>query len=239
MGSAGPPSSAFDVDDVFDLGTLLKNPEEQGPFECSIPEEFQGDPDGEGAPPRPIQPLKASCLRDFRAVRTSGTRQLTVIRWIVLHSTEGETARGSASWHANPNAKGSAHLHVDDRECYRTLTDDVIPWGAPGANTMGWHIEHAGRAANGPGGIPPRWTREKWLSHKETLRRGAFKSARHAVKFGIPIKLLTTDELRAGKKGFITHAMCSKVFGGDHSDPGSNFPLDVYMEFAKQFAAEV
>jgi hypothetical protein len=57
---------------------------------------------------------------------------------------------------------------VDDGQCFRTLENDVIPWGAKGANTNGFHIEHAGFA---------KWERRKWMSHEGTLRRGAFKAA--------------------------------------------------------------
>jgi hypothetical protein len=105
----------------------------------------------------------------------------------------------------------------------------MIPWGAKGANTMGWHIEHTGFA---------KWSRDEWLSHEETIRRGAFKCVQHAVKFGIPVKMLSDDELRQRQKGFITHAQCTRVLGGSHTDPGNNFPIDKFLQLAKDFAAD-
>ena len=78
------------------------------------------------------------------------------------------------------------------------------------------------------------------MSHEQTLRRGAFKAAFHAVKFGIPLKLLTANDLRHGRSGFVTHATVSKVFTpGGHTDPGDGFPLNHYMQLVKQFANEI
>lgn len=227
MGAVEPPRTEDDID----IEALLESPEEQTTSDCTVGEDFRDEPEEElAAPPRPAQPLAAPCLRDFDADKRSGTRSLSVIRWIVIHCTQSNSARSSAMWFANPASKGSAHLLVDDRECYRTLANDVIPWGAKGANTMGFHVEHAGFA---------EWTRQKWLSHEQTIRRGAFKCVQHAVKFGIPIKLLSDDELKLGRRGFITHVQCSRVFGGQgHTDPGTNFPFDKFLQFAQDFAEE-
>src|SRR5215510_4526618 len=101
------------------------------------------------------------CSTKYRAFHHSGARPLSAIKWIVMHSTEGDTALGAAAWFANPASGGSAHLCVDDRYCFRTLPDGIIPWAAPGANTQGFHIEQAGYA---------RWTSLIWSSkHRATL----------------------------------------------------------------------
>ena len=229
--SANEPTQLDEgVEEELDVEALLASPEEQGYFDCSVPEEFAEEE--EGLEPRPVQPIEARCLREFTAHRTQGTRQLSVIRWIVIHSTEGSSARSSARWFTDPKAKGSAHLIVDDRECYRTLGDEVIPWGAPGANKLGWHLELSGRA---------NFTPQQWQSHRETLRRGAFKAAFHAKRFGIPIKLLSAADIRAGRRGFITHALCTKAFNteGGHTDPGRNCPLDDFIKIAKDFREEL
>jgi N-acetylmuramoyl-L-alanine amidase len=230
MSAKEPPQPPLAADEEeLDIEALLELPAENGYFDCSVPEDFA--PEGEEAP-RPEQPIKARCLRDFTAIRTSGTRALSTIRWIVIHSTEGSSARSSAQWFTNPETQGSAQLVVDDRECYRTLNDDIIPWGAPGANTMGWHLELSGKAA---------WSRSQWRDHKKTLRRGAFKAAQHAKQFGIPIKMLSAADIRQGRKGFVTHALCTQAFNtpGGHTDPGSNCPLDEFIDMAKKFRAEM
>ena len=132
--------------------------------------------------------------------------------------------------YSNTRAQGSAHLVVDDVECYRTLDNEVIPWGAKGANTRGFHIEIAGFA---------EWNHGEWMKHDEALRRAAYKAAVHAKKFGIPIRWLTGAQLKAGEKGFVTHAMCTTAFGGTHIDPGRQCPTDQLLDWAKAFADEL
>ena len=106
----------------------------------------------------------------------------------------------------------------------------MIPWGAPGANTNGFHIEHTGWAK--------KWDRAEWLRHEQTLRRGAYKAALHAVRFDIPIRLLNASDLRHGRAGFVTHATVTEFHPskGHHTDPGPNFPLDHYMTLVQEFA---
>src|SRR4029453_1456329 len=70
----------------------------------------------------PVTPLARPCSREFyKAAHSSGTRRLSEIIWIVLHDEEAATARSAAAWFQNPRSGGSAHLCVDDNECYRCL----------------------------------------------------------------------------------------------------------------------
>jgi hypothetical protein len=215
-------------DDGANLEALLASPEETGDYDCTVPPEFAGE--GEEGPEGPPQPLAAECSREYAAVRQSGRRSLSQIGLIVIHCTQSNSARSSAQWFENTRAQGSAHLVVDDVECYRTLDNEVIPWGAKGANTRGFHIEIAGFA---------EWNHGEWMKHEQALRRAAYKAAMHAKKFGIPIRWLTPEQLKAGQKGFVTHAMCTTAFGGTHSDPGRQCPTDQLLEWAKAFADEL
>jgi N-acetylmuramoyl-L-alanine amidase len=228
--SAPEPPVVQDAEEDFDPGAFLELPaEQQGSNHESPPGETPDSP----APRAEPMPIQAACKRDFKAVRSSGTRSLSQIRLIVIHSTESNSASSSAAWFANPQSQGSAHILVDDNECYRTLDNEIIPWGAPGANTNGFHIEHAGWAV--------KWDRDDWMRHEQTLRRGAFKAALHARKFGIPLRLLNANDLRNGKAGFVTHATVSDFHptAGNHRDPGSNFPLELYMQLVQQAAVDV
>jgi hypothetical protein len=217
--------------DEIDVEALLAKPEEQqeNPHDEAEAEDEQ-PPDATEAG-GPGQPASATCSRRFTAVHNSGRRPVSGITHIVIHSTEGDTAEGAATWFADPASNGSAQLCVDDRECFRTLDDDRIPFGAPGVNTNGFHIEHAGHS---------EWTREKWLTHEKTLRRGAFKAAFHALKFNVPLRLLNANDLRQGKSGFVTHATATLAFTpGGHTDPGPGFPLDHYMDLVRRFTQEL
>lgn len=178
----------------------------------------------EAVQPRPIA---AVCSTQYRAIRTSGSRRLSAIGLLVVHSTEGESARGAARWFTNPACRGSAHLVVDGIECFRTLPPSAIPWGAPGANGRGWHLEITGRAG---------WTRSQWLARRGTIERAAFKLAWHGRAFGIPLTRLSDVDLHRGvKQGIVDHRQCSRVFGGTHWDVGSGFPWDVFLSRARAY----
>lgn len=173
------------------------------------------------------KPVTAWCSTEYRALRTSGRRRLSAIGLLVVHSTEGESARGAARWFTNPACRGSAHLVVDGIECFRTLAPSSIPWGAPGANGRGWHLEVTGRAG---------WTRAEWLARRSTIERAAFKLAWHGKAFEIPLVRLTDAELHKGaKRGIVDHRQCSRVFGGNHWDVGSGFPWDVFLARARAY----
>jgi hypothetical protein len=239
----GDPESKDEGAEI-DVDALLDDPAEQRdnvhdldpnvemlPDEDDDDEPAEGDAAGPAGAPPAGQPLFATCRRTFTAVHDSGPRPVSGITHIVIHSTEGATAAGGATWFANPESKGSAHLVVDDVECFRTLDDGIIPFGAPGVNTNGFHIEHAGFA---------KWTRRKWMRHKQTLRRGAFKAAFNAKKFNVPMVILSAEDLKRGKSGFVTHATVTKAFNpGGHTDPGDGFPLDHYMRLVKEFAEQM
>lgn len=177
------------------------------------------------------KPLRAWCSTEYRAIRSSGTRRLAAIELLVVHTTQGTTARGAARWFTNPGCRGSAHLVVDGIECFRTLPPSAIPWGAPGANARGWHLEIAGMA---------QWSRAEWLARRGTIERAAFKLAWHARAFRIPIVRLSNAELRAGvKRGIVDHDQCSQVFGGTHWDVGDGFPFDVLLARARVYRKEL
>lgn len=178
-----------------------------------------------------VDPIAANCRADYRATKTSGKRPLNVIKHIVMHSTEGSTARAAASWFQNPLSKGSAHICVDDTTCYRTLEDSDIPWGAKGANYSGFHIEQAGFA---------KWTTYIWSkTHRKTLNRAAFKAALHCKRYGIPIRFVKADGLKLGVAGITTHVECTIAFGGSHTDPGVGWPRTLFMGLVRSYAAVI
>lgn len=174
------------------------------------------------------QRVGAPARRGFiPAFRSSGVRPLSDIRVVVWHDTEGGTARSIAAFFKSSKAMGSAHLTVDDFEAQRSLEDNVIPWGAPGANTSGLHIEQCGFAS---------WSKARWLLHQPMLHRTAYKSARFCRKYHIPVRLLTPAELKAGMRGIVTHNIVSQAFTpGGHTDPGPNYPVGYVLRLTKMY----
>lgn len=165
-------------------------------------------------------PVHAPC-RPRRAANDSGPRRADDIRFVVVHDTEGGTAASVAAYFARSSTPASTQLVVDDTECYRCVPDLVRPWGAPGANLHGLHVEHCGYAS---------WTRAQWLEHEAMLKRAAWKVGRWCWQYRIPRRWLTDTQLRAGQRGLTTHGQCSRVFnGGWHTDPGAGFPKAHYL----------
>jgi hypothetical protein len=174
------------------------------------------------------EPVEADCHTDFKANKKSGTRALSAIQKVVIHDTEGGTARSVAMFFSGPNATGSAHLVVDDNTCYRCLLDKEIPWGAPGANFDGFHIEQCGFAS---------WTTTLWSkTHRKTMMRAAFKTALHCKRYGIKVRFLTAANLESGMiNGITTHAECSAAFGGTHTDPGKGWSRFLFMNMVRGY----
>ena len=162
-----------------------------------------------------------------RAVHSSGTRDPSQIRLVVMHDTEGGSARSVAAYFASPGARASTHWVVDQERAVRCLPDDVVPWGAPGANYDGIHIEQCGYA---------KWTRATWFKNQDTLKRSAWVAAKTCFKYGIPVRWLTDRELADRvSEGITTHAQVSRVFrGSDHTDPGPNFPRGYFLWLVKR-----
>jgi hypothetical protein len=188
-------------------------------------------------------PITADCSRVFYpAFHSSGKRKLSEVKWVILHDEEAPTARSAAEYFQKKTSGGSAHLCVDDKECYRCLSNQTIPWGASssfGANTHGFHIEQAGYA---------KWTGTVWrLKHLRTLNRAAYKTAFHCKKFGIPVAFVTADHLPY-KWGITTHAEVSKASRRQdpahakdytHTDPGLFWPRRFFMSRVRSYYAEL
>ena len=68
MATKQPPQLEEAVEEEeLDLDALLESPEEKGYYDCAVPEEVAAD-DEAAAEVRPVQPIKARCLREFTAL---------------------------------------------------------------------------------------------------------------------------------------------------------------------------
>ena len=162
--------------------------------------------------------------------------RLRPIRVMVIHTgetSEGTTAaEGMCAWAANPAAGGSFHIAVDTDSACRSVADWDTAFGAPGLNADGLHLELAGRAGQTSG---------EWAdaASEAILTRGADVIAAWSEQYMIPIRWLTDAQLADGvSMGMATHAQASRVFGGDHWDPGPNFPADKFLNLCLAAAGE-
>lgn len=150
--------------------------------------------------------------------------RISPVRLVVVHSTEapekGETAENVANYFRTTGTKASAHVCADNNSVVRCVNDSDTAWAAPGANADGLQLELAGYA---------RQSGSQWLDAygKDLLKQAAGVCAAWCKKYSIPVRRLTRAELRAGRKGFTSHADVSAVYKrSDHTDPGSGFPWD-------------
>jgi N-acetyl-anhydromuramyl-L-alanine amidase AmpD len=172
--------------------------------------------------------IKARFFRDIVQKR--------FVRVIVIHSMEapekGETAENVARFFQNTQRQASAHLCIDNNSIVQCVFDNDVAFAAPGANHDGVHLELAGFA---------RQTREEWLDPYSTLvlENAAEATAQYCLKYNIPIKHLTNDELDAKQKGIVGHVQVSEVFQkSTHTDPGKDFPWDQFVERVRQHHAD-
>lgn len=174
-----------------------------------------------------------NCSRKFFPSPNQNARSSS-IDWIVLHDTEGgDTAAQNASYFMNPSAKVSAHIIVDDSgACYRSVADDAVAWAAQGANPRSLNIEMVA-----PAGAAVSWSEDDWLARDKMLEVSAAHVARWAEEYGIPTRFVDAAGLARGDRGITTHAEVTRAgMGGDHVDPGPNFPIEDFIKRVNTYA---
>jgi len=170
---------------------------------------------------------------DYHAAHSSGSVSKSTKKLIVIHDMEVDSPTGAAEAVGNyfemQSSGGSTQYGIDNNSIQQYLPDTAVPWGAPYANTQGIHIEQMGKAG---------WSTEKWKTRaKGTIDRCAWLVAKLSKEYNIPVDLLTPGQAAAGKRGVVTHAIATKawhVYGG-HTDPGSNYPLKMMLDRAKEY----
>ncbi len=150
---------------------------------------------------------------------------------VVIHCTAATNpARNTAEFFASSASSGSTQAVADDNEGYTCVPDDAVCAGAPPLNQEGLHIEQPGLAT---------WSRATWLGHDLQLRRVAYHVALWCRTYGIPIVRLTANDLRAQgerARGITDHAAITAAFGqSTHTDPGPNYPWDVFLSYTANY----
>jgi N-acetyl-anhydromuramyl-L-alanine amidase AmpD len=162
------------------------------------------------------------------------------VRFVVIHYTAGAerstSAEDGAAYDARRTDGTSTHYFVDQNsivQCVRT-TDRANAARSKG-NRLGIQYELCGTVQ----------TRAQWLdaASSATLRLAARQVARDCRKYGIPVRRLTVAETRRawtefpnGPRGIVGHVDCTNAYpedGGDHTDPGPQFPWDLFLDLVQ------
>lgn len=148
---------------------------------------------------------------------------------ICIHTTEnpiGTPAENVANYQINTET-GSYHVLVDNTtndniNSIRENTDDWMTWSAgPKGNQIALHISFVAYS---------RCTREEWLAADRMLNEGADAVAYWVKRYGFPVVKINGADLLAGRRGVFGHADVSAAWREvDHTDPGPNFPWDVFL----------
>jgi N-acetyl-anhydromuramyl-L-alanine amidase AmpD len=147
---------------------------------------------------------------------------------IVIHDMEapekGTTAETIANMFHVGNVVASAHYCIDCDSIVQCVNDMDVAYHAPGANSNGIGLEHAGYARQSTA----EWQDEFSL---KMLHISAKLTAELCVKYKIPAVWLSSADLLAGKRGITSHVNVNGAFHkSSHTDPGVNFPKDLYIK---------
>lgn len=164
------------------------------------------------------------------------------IRFLVVHVIEGPESPTSAEACAidfqtrkayrilngkRIDQRASAHFSIDSNSIVQSVQTKDIAWAARSVgNRYGVHLEHAGRAAQ---------SASDWADDysQAMLRLSAGLAAFLCQKFALPLQWLTPEALRHGERGITGHTQISQAWGGTHTDPGPNFPINWYLANVK------
>ena len=166
-----------------------------------------------------------------------GVLRTVPVRLVVVHDAEFPEilfgAKGVARYFQNPDpgTKPSSHIAVDNQEVIQCVKDSYVANAAPGANHDGIQVELVGYQ---------KQTKGEWLDNYSlgVLALGADAVAQYCLKYSIPPKHLTDSELGSGQKGIVGHDQVSRVYQrSDHSDPGPQFPWELFISMVREIKA--
>jgi hypothetical protein len=155
--------------------------------------------------------------------------------WIVMHTMQahelGDTAESTANYFATlpDDRQVSSHLCIDNNTAIQCVDVYDSAWtvGNRPGNRRGLNYEHAGFAEQ---------TATEWADDYSTamLRLSAQCAVSDVLRFGIPVRRCTVDQLKAYEPGFTTHNDLRLAFGvTSHTDPGPAFPWSRYLDMVR------
>jgi N-acetyl-anhydromuramyl-L-alanine amidase AmpD len=181
-------------------------------------------------------------LRFVQARAFGNGRDGKAVRYAVIHYTAGRegptAAEDGAAYDARRTDGTSCHFFHDSNSTVQT----VYTWNRANSafhkgNRLGIQHELCGTLQ----------TRAQWLDDisNATLWEAARWVANDCVKYALPVRRLTVAQTRAswydfpnGPRGIVGHVDVTNAYpedGGSHTDPGPEFPWDIFLSRVQYF----
>lgn len=164
------------------------------------------------------------------------------VQYVVVHYTAGSegptSAENGAAYDKTRPSSVSTHAFADSNSVAVEVPDaDRAYHARDHGNEVGLGLELCGTAQ----------TRAQWLDpiSLATLRNGAKWTAEKCLTHGLPVRRLSVAETReayygaagARPRGIVGHIDCTRAYPedeGDHTDPGPDFPWDVFLAMVRE-----
>lgn len=150
-------------------------------------------------------------------------------RLLVIHTMEGFTGVNGAydcAKYFQGDVGASSQVCIDNNrgKIWECVNRGYGSWTQCQFNYESDSAEQSGYAS---------WSTDYWLSNRDAqLHNLADWIAEEAKKLGIPITLLSDSQAQGSGWGVTFHSRLGSS-GCGHSDPGSKFPIDQVLEWAK------
>lgn len=161
----------------------------------------------------------------------SSSRNGAAVRLIAIHTAEGSRTKESLGTYFNSGVQASSHVGIDAGGVQQYVDYGQAAWTLRSGNPVSDNAELCAFS---------RWTRDQWLGSatvdgcvnpRRILENAAAWTRQRCQARGIPMVKLSPADVKAGKRGVIGHVDWTLGMGdGTHTDPGSNFPWDVFMQ---------
>ena len=150
-------------------------------------------------------------------------------RLIVIHTMEGFTGANGAkdcAIYFQGDVGASSQVCMDNNRgtIWECVSRGNGSWTQCSYNSVSVSAEQSGYAS---------WSKDYWLSNRDAqLHNMADWIAEESKALGIPIVLLSDSQAQGGSAGVTFHSRLGSS-GCGHSDPGSGFPINEVLEWAK------
>lgn len=179
----------------------------------------------------------------FIQARHHGGNSNTPITRLVIHATCPDVGYPSASkagravstaeYFASTSRSASAHYVCDVSATVQCLSEETIGYHAPpNSHSIGIEICADGGSRASFEKASHAYTREQWLSPQvwPAVERAAILARGICHRHHIPVRKLTTAQVKSGMSGICGHDNVSDAFHqSDHDDPGPYFPWNEFI----------